>query len=675
MLRTCLLAMVVMVAGCGPAPIVRPSDPPPGPTPTPAVDRPAKVTDVPPSPTFPERPASTPETEAMWTEAATLEAEGRPFEGRRVLRRLVREAPGTPEAARARVRLAEHAIAHGAWAEAEAWVEGPAGIPAADAEPADDAWRYRGFRARALAYEGQRRWDEAARIWLGLGDSDEPAEAAEGAARALFLSGETEQATEALAPAAPGATPEAVSERLEQLVEPVLTGEVLEALYGRLPDGNPWKAWVALKVARERWQAGEMEAAEAAAVAVRAETRDPAERAEAEALLAQLAAWRQVEPRTLGVLLPLSGPHEGIGRAALEGLQLAIGADSGLKLIVRDTKGDAAEAARQAESLVLEGHVAAMLGPVGHLESAAVAEVTQRFGVPHVLLTSAHEVGVGKPWVFRTRLSPEEQAAAVARYAVTNMGVQRVGILYPEGTLGETSMAAFFEEIVRLGGEVRAVEAYGKDGQEVRKAVGRLVAATRPGRGVVDFEAVFVPDEARDVKRVLPFLASWGLLVKTSPELTGTSKRPALQMLGSSGWNDPVVIDVAQRLTENAVFVAPFFHDPDEPRGDRFARAFFTRYKRKPFAFHAEAHDAAALIARALVAPEGNQAARRAEVLAALKGVRNLEGATGLLSVLESGQVVRRPKLLTVHGDELRARLSEDEEAAMRRPVGPDGPR
>lgn len=669
-------------------------------------------------------PAGQPEARALLGEADARAHRGDDVGARVVLERVAVEHPATVAALEARVRLAEAALARRDFAAAAAVTHDEhVALDAADPELAARWWTALG-RAR----EGVDAFIDAARGFasaLERGATGALAKrAAQGLVRSAFFAGDPARAEDAarrhlvarvtppfaptarLAPDEPnrldgfGATPPFAPVRLASrdgvgeapapaapgsaqsasdvadpydprsaaraavaaLVEPELTPERLERLFVTVTEAGWWRGWIALRYARHACAHAQLDPCDAAARTASALATDEAARVEADALVARATAWREVRPRSVGVLLPTSGRFAAIGAAARAGVELALEGFPEVDLLWRDTAGDAEQAAREAERLILEDHVAALLGPVGELESTAVAEVSARYGVPHVVLSSAEDVAAIAPSVLRLRLSPEEQARAVARFAMSQIDARRVAILYPQSESGETLMAAFWEEVVRLGGEVWAVEGYEPGTTEFSPVVGRLLGAAKPGGGDTSFDALFIPDGAQTVRRLLPFLKYWGIPVRTRPGAGGG----AVQLVGAGGWNHPAVIDRGDNLSDNAVFADAFHYDPDDPVVDRFVKRYFVRHQQRPATFHAEAFDAATVLASAVVRVGDADHAARGQVLARLGQTRNHEGVTGLITVLGDGSVVRQPRLLTIDLDEIRPRLSEEEEEAVR---------
>src|SRR5690606_4513974 len=91
---------------------------------------------------------------------------------------------------------------------------------------------------------------------------------------------------------------------------------------------------------------------------------------EAKELLEKIARRGEVDPRAVGVVLPLSGPYEAYGQQLLRGLEFAL-RGSEIRLIVRDDAGDPLEAEAQVERLLYEDRVVGVIGGVLHEEAQA----------------------------------------------------------------------------------------------------------------------------------------------------------------------------------------------------------------------------------------------------------------------------------------------------------------
>lgn len=396
------------------------------------------------------------------------------------------------------------------------------------------------------------------------------------------------------------------------------------------------------------------------------------ERAQLDLATARATAWNQVDARAVGVLLPLSGDYARLGKGALAALELAFEGARDMRLVVRDTGGDPARAAAAAEALVMKEHVAVVLGPIGRKETAAALEVLRRYRVPVLPLASAMPAAAPASGLddvaLKTRASPEELTEALAKHARTELGLGRLAILRPDTEVGlelANGMAAAF---ARLGGTVVRVVAYDTHTKDfhpvIRQLAGLPEGLKKPTKKTpkVDFDALFIPEQALVVRRMAPFLEFWRVAPRTRPG------GPGVQYLGGSGWNQVSIVDHSERLTENAVFADVVDPAWTDPAAADFARRFVARTQLKPSAVEAEVFDAASLLRDALTGLEGADHAVRKVLRARLGIARMRPGATGFMVVV-GGRVLPRVTLSTVAGDVIRRRLNETEERALRSPT------
>ena len=516
----------------------------------------------------------------------------------------------------------------------------------------------------ASAYEGLENFDRAVKFWkqvmpLSQSNAADLDQARKGAARTTFLAGNPRLAQLTLGHQSPDA--------LQALVKPKLTPRLLESLYGKIDPLDPWRAWIALQLARTRCEQANLTGCRQAAQEALERTQNPLIQREAREVLSQVARWNRVKKHSVGVLLPLSGPYSRIGQAALKAVRLSAANFPQMTLVVADTKGEAKVAQEKARELILNQSVSVLVGPVGKKETEAVAKVAARFGVPHSHFSAVAPRRSHRPTVFRTRMSPAEQGHVMARYGGQALKLKRYAIVYPDNTTGRRAMVGFWDAVLAQGGEIRGVQSYSPGTKDFGKVVSSLLNAKKPGQGTVDFDALFIPGAAGTVRRLVPFLKYWGVMIKNTPTLQGRPGKPVVQLLGTSGWNNRTVIVRGEALTNNAIFVAPFFHDPTDPVADGFARAFFRANQRQPLAFHAEVYDGTQLLFNALAPEAGNDHSLRGRVVSRIMATRALRGVTGLMRVLPDGRITKQSWILTIDLDSFRVRLSEEEEVARKK--------
>lgn len=462
----------------------------------------------------------------------------------------------------------------------------------------------------------------------------------------------------------------------------------------KLPEGSPAHAWASLRVARALIHVRRFR--EAQGVLDGIVNADGTVANAVNITRKRLRARATARAGVVGVLLPLSGPFGAIGQSARPAIEIAA-QQAGVKLVVRDTAGDADQAARATARLVYEDGVAGIVGPIGAIESEAAALVAERLGVPLMALTSDAGFADLGAYIFRHRLTRTAQARAVAAYAINEMSLETFAILYPDTDYGREMMRAFWDAVVEMGGEIRGAQSYGAHDRKfdtpLKKLVGRHHLEARAedlhwkkmnrkarDKGlhvppIVDFEAVFIPEVASRASMVLSFLPYWDIELKTAPDLNpriyrrkyGGRTPQLVQVLGGNGLNHPRFVQRAGSLGRNAVFV-----DAVMPRSrdvQSFERAYRERAERPPAPLAAHAYDATRLMASATQGRTDRDAVRQA-----LLDAGEHETLFGASRMSQSGEVQVPLTMLTI--DKSGAVIPRREEATdlLPSPADEDAP-
>jgi len=255
--------------------------------------------------------------------------------------------------------------------------------------------------------------------------------------------------------------------------------------------------------------------------------------AQAKTTVERLQSRVQVDPKVLGVILPLSGEYAAYGKRALVAIRLAfnlpVGSDAeeettevdpetgetvlkkkkpqnlagtisvpgGVRLVVKDSAGRADTAVAAVRDLVEKDHAIAILGDILVDTSLPVALACEDYGVPMLSLARRDGVPEAGPWSFRLALTPKKQARALAEYAVDGMKFKRFAIMVPKHAFGMELMGHFWDALDEKQAEVTAIESYAHDQTtfttEAKSLVGRgMVAGTTK-------EVVECREEARKI--------------------------------------------------------------------------------------------------------------------------------------------------------------------------------
>ncbi len=403
-------------------------------------------------------------------------------------------------------------------------------------------------------------------------------------------------------------------------------------------------------------------------------------RSQAENYLARLEGLDKADPFTIGVVLPLTGKNSAYGLKTLSGIQLGVGVfgpqrtKSIIKLSVMDSQSDPGVAKMAVDKLLNEDKVSAIIGPLGGDETEVVSKQCTLAGVPNITLSNKDNIeGLGK-YVFRMSMTNKSQISRLVDYAMNDIGIKRFGILYPNDNYGQELSKYFWEEVLRRGGEIRAVEYYepGKSDfrdevmklfdiyyvgarlpeyKEIEKAIeeeeAQLIAeGKKPSKRkkevslppIIDFEGLFIPDDARVGSQIAPYLPYYDVKDVT--------------LLGTNTWNSQRLVARGGEHIDGAIFVDGFYSNPSFKEGNSFYHEFKTAFNSSPGILEAQGYDAGRLIAKAIDeltdGGKKKEQVNRESVRKELLSIGSFTGATGKISFDKNGEVQKELFVLGV---------------------------
>ncbi len=367
-------------------------------------------------------------------------------------------------------------------------------------------------------------------------------------------------------------------------------------------------------------------------------------------LRGELPAGRgRVTAFSIGLVLPFGGPPAMADFATLvaEGVELAaatvLGDDVAVTVVARDAEGDPEVAAQAVAELEADG----VAGIVGLLQDEMlVAGARARAGTVPIVSPTARSADLAGAAAYSLEGPEPDAAKAIARYAASR-AFQRIAMVYPE-TPGALLEADAFEAMAEsLGMPLVGRFAYDAGAtffepqilaarDALRKDEIAALALSEDDTlrmEVLQPAAIFLPIPPEDVEFIAPQLIHFGL------------DTLAIEILGTSGWTDAGTLEaVAERLTTGVVATAAVGGRPGDDGDARFRQAYEEFYRRSLVGpTPALGYDAALILLAALrpgrIAPE--------QVNAALAGLRGLQGATGVWSVVD-GRVSRSIQVVRI---------------------------
>jgi len=403
-----------------------------------------------------------------------------------------------------------------------------------------------------------------------------------------------------------------------------------------------------------------------------------------ESLIEEIKKNAVFEHQTIGVLLPLSGPYERFGFRALKGIELALaqyssqGDNPPINISVKDSGADPDKTIVALEELYQE-QVAAILGPI--VTSEIAGREAQKMGIPIITLTQKDDIPKIGDKVFRNFITPKMQVEAIASFTVESLGLYRFAILYPDENYGRTFMNLFWDELIKLGGEVVGVEAYDPKQTDFTDPIKKLVGLyyeipedlivedvmtedefpplipeedeetlieedldNNPEQAeeeqeeeepaaIVDFDGIFIPDSPGLAGLIVPQLAYYDI--------------KDVYLLGTNLWHSDTLIKMAHQYVQGAVMPDGFFAESSRPVVQNFVAEFRETYQEKPDFIEAVVFDSAMILFHAVSRP---YIRFRNEIRDELLHLDNFPGITGITNFDETGEVQKRLHLLRIIG-------------------------
>ena len=378
-----------------------------------------------------------------------------------------------------------------------------------------------------------------------------------------------------------------------------------------------------------------------------------------------------VDPNKIGILLPMSGRFEKFGEQSLHAIALAFRIfnldepDSKVTLIIEDSGETKEQAIHAINELYFTHHVVAILGPLLSKDIQEITRRAQELGIPMISL--AQQNGTNGDYVFYASVTPEHQSYEIARHAIQHAGLKKFAIAYPDDKFGTEYTHYFWNAVESLGGQIVGVELYPEKETDFRKIIDKLSglyyqaarqreldslaklreenAITQKNQKtiqyyelppVVDYDAVFIPDEAKTVGQILPTFAFRDI--------------ENIRFLGTATWNSSLLVSRAQNYAEGSIFVDAFYPKSDNPEVQNFIAKYQNVFGNQPTVIDALSYDAASLLEKTLLMT--STPIKRSELRTLLTSVKDFPGVTGKISY-QNGQFFRTLKILSIKNGQI----------------------
>ena len=231
----------------------------------------------------------------------------------------------------------------------------------------------------------------------------------------------------------------------------------------------------------------------------------------AASLLIGVQANADTETLKIGVLAPLDGAFEPLGRDALRGYELALSEHEGragerpIEAFIESTDGTPDSVIAKARALIDRG-ASILIGPLAGIEGIAIREFAK--SVPDVTFvngaSAAQDATLRAPADNFFRFNPDSMqwVAGLGRYAYEETGVRTIVSVAEDYSLPYTQLMGFMLDYCALGGEVLARH-------WVSSGTGDVARIAQAAVGT-ETDALFLALEPRTAERFLNAYAEAG---------------------------------------------------------------------------------------------------------------------------------------------------------------------
>src|SRR5580698_6232031 len=175
------------------------------------------------------------------------------------------------------------------------------------------------------------------------------------------------------------------------------------------------------------------------------------------------------EPILVGVSGPLTGPNAQYGAQWKRGFDLAldeINAAGGIDgrpvaYVFEDSQADPRQSITVAQKFVSDPRIIMEMGDFASTASMAASPIYQRAKLTQFGFTNSHpDFTKGGDYMWSNSPSQADEQPLLADFAVKQLGLQRLGVVYLNTDWGRASKDVFAKAATGLGAQVVAAEGY-----------------------------------------------------------------------------------------------------------------------------------------------------------------------------------------------------------------------
>ncbi len=302
---------------------------------------------------------------------------------------------------------------------------------------------------------------------------------------------------------------------------------------------------------------------------------------------ADAAAAEGEGPIYIGVSGPLTGPNARYGEQWKKGFDLALEEINGaggvngrpLEYLFEDTQSDPKQSVVVAQKFVADPRIIVELGDFSSGASMAASPIYQRGGLVQFGFTNSHPdfTSAGGDYTWSNSVTQDQASPALADYAVTDLGLTKLSVLYLNTDWGKTTFELFAERAEELGAEIVSSAAYLAEEKDFRSALTSARDAQPNGIILISYQAD-------------------GALIAQQLQQAGLD----LPVVGASSMQSPDFLELGGEAAEGVYIRGQFLPTDPRPEIKNVVDRYIAKYNETPDYFAIHAYDTMHLIAKAI---------------------------------------------------------------------------
>jgi len=344
----------------------------------------------------------------------------------------------------------------------------------------------------------------------------------------------------------------------------------------------------------------------------------------------------------VGFFGPMSGPVAVYGTESLAGAQFALEeieaskmlGDDRIRLVVADDMANPGAAAQAVQRMIDVDQVVAIIGGSTSSGTAAAIEVTRAAEIPQLspLAVDPALTRQNNPWFARITQSADAFASAAAQWSIDKHDVKSVYLFVRNDNWGVPLADAYEEKAKELGIDIVGRVLYEPTAREFKPMLSQM-ATTNP-----------------DFVVVMGYYTESALLVKQMSELNIDKKAFVMTAPGI-----PQYVEIAGPAASGTYGVLYYYAGSiDTPAAEKFVKNWQAKFNRMPSQYEGMGYDSMYVMAEAIKKAQDKGKVSPQNIRDAIFETKDYPGATGAITILESGDSLRPLPFVVLEGKELK---------------------